>query len=288
MIEILNNRAVLHVVGADAGKFLQGMTTNNIIKNTYSYNYLLTNQGKYLFDFFSYQQNEDSYFLDVHEASAAALLKRLLMYKLRSDVEVSDVSAEHDILYSRKAVKQGVEYSFHDPRYEGLGYRSMMRHNEILNRVQDDSLTGQVGGNGFAGQEWVDSLYSLDKYEYAIIDGYSDLAYDRSIPIEYGAEELHAIDYHKGCYVGQEVISRVKYQGVVRKKIFKLQSDTEIIATEQGAEITDLEGNKIGVMCSAYGKLAIALLREEKFLELEHKRARIGTQIVDIEITPWR
>ena len=92
----------------------------------------------------------------------------------------------------------------------------------------------------------------MDKYKYSIIDGYLDLVYERSIPIEYGAEELNAIDYNKGCYVGQEVISRVKYQGIVRKKIFKLQFGTEFAFKEHDPKITDLNGDKLGIMCSHY------------------------------------
>ena len=298
-MELLKNRAILHVIGPDAGKFLQSMTSNNILKKIYSYNYLLTNQARYLFDFFVYQQNDNSYFIDIHKDSSLALQKRLIMYKLRSKLEVIDVSDEHNIIYSKSQIESGVEFSFQDPRSKLMGYRSMVggdkatshsgldpesqeawNVSEILNLVQDDGSGVQDGKNV--------SLYMADKYENAIIDGNSDLIYDRSIPIEYGAEELNAIDYQKGCYLGQEVISRAKYQGVVRKKIFKLESDIEIISAKQPDIITDLEGNKIGTLCSAYGKLAIGLIREEKFVGLENKQAMIGTQIIDIEIPLWR
>ena len=272
MIEILRDRAVLHITGSDAVIFLQGMTTNDIIKNIYSYNFLLTNQGKYLFDFFVYRQSKDSYFLDVHLNNFADLFKRLTLYKLRRNLEIKDVSLEYNILYSKLPIKTEVEFSIQDPRYNKLGYRSMIKHSNINNLF-----------------EVTDGLYLADKYKYAIIDGNLDLIYDRSIPVEYGAEELHAIDYHKGCYVGQEVISRVKYQGVVRKKIFKLQLlDTKIALKLSGTIITDLNGNKLGVVCSNYKNQAIGLLREEKFLELEQKIAVIDSQLVNIEVPPWR
>jgi len=270
MIEILRNRAVLHITDSDAAIFLQGMTTNDIIKKIYSYNYLLTNQGKYLFDFFVYRQSKDSYFLDVHLDNFADLLKRLTLYKLRRNLEIRDVSLEYNILYSKSPIESEVEFSIQDPRYNKLGYRSMVKHSNI---------------NLF---EVTDGLYLADKYRYAIIDGNPDLIYDRSIPVEYGAEELHAIDYHKGCYVGQEVISRVKYQGVVRKKIFKLQFETKITLNLSEATIADLNGNKLGVVCSNYENQAIGLLREEKFQELEQKVAMVDNRLVNIEIPPWR
>ena len=136
---------------------------------------------------------------------------------------------------------------------------------------------------------WLSDIY---KYEYSIIDGFLDLLYERSMPVEYGAEELNAIDYSKGCYIGQEVVSRVKYQGVIRKKIFKLSFDATNIADLAGEEVLDLRGNKLGVVCSSYKNQAIAILREEKleeiYLGLEKKNAIIGKYIASIEIAPWR
>jgi folate-binding protein YgfZ len=271
MIEILKDRALIHIVGPDSGKFLQGMTTNDVIKKNYSYNYLLTNQGKYLFDFFVYQQSAESYFLDINKTSLDIFLKRLNMYKLRSNLDIKDVSLDYNIVYSKSQIESDVEFSLQDTRYKALGYRSMMKTEKIklLNKL-------------------VDNLYISDKYKYTIIDGYLDLVYDRSIPVEYGAEELNAIEYNKGCYVGQEVISRVKYQGVVRKKIFKLQFGTEFAVKEQEAKITDLDGDKLGIVCSNYKNQAIGLLREEKFLGLKQKVAMIENQLVNIEIPPWR
>ena len=193
------------------------------------------------------------------------------MYKLRSNLGVKDVSLDYNIVYSKAQIESDVEFSLQDPRYKALGYRSMVG-------IEKVNLLDEL----------VDNLYIFDKYKYAIIDGYLDLIYDRSIPVEYGAEELNAIDYHKGCYVGQEVISRVKYQGVVRKKIFKLQFGTEFALNEQEAKITDLDGDKLGLVCSNYKNQAIGLLREEKFLGLKEKVAMIENQLVNIEIPPWR
>jgi hypothetical protein len=271
MIEILKNRGVLHVVGSDAGKFLQSMVTNNVLKNSYSYNYLLTNQGKFLFDFFVYKETEDSYWLDVDRETIGSLQKRLMMYKLRNDCQLIDASAEYQVLYSKEHMQEGVKFSLQDPRYEKLGYRSIISAPDASNL---HNLT--------------DDLYILDKYDYAIIDGSVDLVYERSIPIEYGAEELKAVDYRKGCYIGQEVISRVKYQGVVRKKIFKIKADSDLIIKEERALVLDFDGEEIGVVCSMHKNLAIALLNEEKFLGLKQKTAMIEGQVVRLEIPAWR
>jgi folate-binding protein YgfZ len=84
---------------------------------------------------------------------------------------------------------------------------------------------------------------------------------EKSFPIEYGAEQLNAISYTKGCYVGQEVVSRTKYQGVIRKSVMKIEFSYPYIASTD----RDIFQNqkKIGHICSSYGVKAIALIRNE-------------------------
>ena len=86
MFEILSDRSIIHIVVIDSQKFLQSLTTNDIVNKIYTYNYLLNNQGRYLYDFFIYQDNDKSYFLDIDKANSDALIKRLSMYKLRSHI----------------------------------------------------------------------------------------------------------------------------------------------------------------------------------------------------------
>ncbi len=271
MIEILENRGLLSILGPDAGNFLQSMTTNNVLRNIYSYNYILNNQGRYLFDFFVYRQNSESYFIDIDQDSLENLVRLLTMYKLRRNLDIKNISNEYNILYSKLPVESDVEFSLQDPRCKKLGYRSMIKKEKI---------------NNFNTTK--DSLYLLDKYDYAIIDGNIDLIYDKSIPIEYGAEELNAISYDKGCYVGQEVISRAKYQGVVRKNIFKLQFNKEITNVKQGDSVIDSENNKIGIICSIYRNQSIALLRKEKVSSLKEQIAIIENEVANIETPAWR
>ncbi len=270
MFEILTNRAIIHIFGSDSQKFLQSLTTNDVVNKTYTYNYLLNNQGRYLYDFFVYQDNSESYFLDVDKNSSATLIKRLSMYKLRSRIEICDVSEFYAMLYSESKVMNTV-FSLQDPRYNKLGFRSLIK-TENINKLQNK----------------VSDLYLKNKYDFSIVDGNLDLVSEKSIPIEFGAEELNAIDYKKGCYVGQEVISRAKYQGVVRKKIFKLQCGTNFAFIEQGAQVTDLDGNKAGKLCSFYKNLAIGLLWEEKYLGLTEKKVMINGCVWNVIVPLWR
>jgi len=270
MIEILKNRSIIHLVGSDAEKFLQGQTTNDIIKNKYSYNFILNNQGRYLFDFFVYRESADSFYIDIHSNSAENFIEKLSMYKLRSDWELKDVSNEFCVLYSKNLLEDSI-FSLNDPRSDLLAFRSMM----VRSKVGDT-------------KDHVWGVYLQDKYDYSIIDGVPDLIYEKSIPIEYGADEINAIDYQKGCYVGQEVISRVKYQGVIRKKIYKLIFEPDLATNCPGGRVLDSDDNQIGTVCSSYGNLAIALLREEKYLGLEKKVAMVYDNPVDILIPEWR
>jgi folate-binding protein YgfZ len=273
MIQLLKNRAILSVTGDDSLMFLQNLTTNDLINNLYSYNYLLSTQGRYLYDFFVLKFLDNKLFIDIDSASSQSFLKKLNLYKLRKDIEIQDVTTDYCILYSKEKleISDVVLSSNRDPRFFKLGFRSLVKSLKLneLELVSDD-------------------LYIKDKYEYTIPDGITDLSFDNSMVSQFGAEELSAVSFSKGCYIGQEVISRAKYQGSIRKKLFKLQSGTKIASNELGMEITDLKSNKIGVFCSSYNDLGIALLSYEKYLGLNEKIAIINnTEEVLISQPEW-
>jgi folate-binding protein YgfZ len=114
-----------------------------------------------------------------------------------------------------------------------------------------------------------------------------DLIYQKSIPIEYGAEELNAVSYNKGCYIGQEIVSRTKYLGQVRKKIFKLTAVSHLVGVENG-DIIEINDIKIGTILSSYKNLAICLLKEEQFFLLPQKQIIVKGLLADITIPEWR
>ena len=269
MSEILKDRSIIEIIGDDCQKFLQSLTTNDIISKRYCYSYLLSNQGRYLFDFFVYQKDINHYFIDVNSDVNSNLIKLLTLYKLRSNVVIQDVSFKYDMIYSKNIIEQA-EFSLQDTRYKKLGFRSL---------ILKDSNTNL--------DQFSKDLYLIDKYNYTIIDGSFDLIKDKSIPIEYGADELNAIDYKKGCYIGQEVISRAKYQGVVRKKIYKIKFDEINARIKQGSEILDINGIKIGYVCSIRDNLAITIIREEKYLGLEQKKAIVEASHGEVFIPAW-
>ena len=274
MTELLENRSILSLSGKDALVFLQNIVTNDLNNYSYSYNYLLSPQGRYLYDFFVLKLSPDQLFIDIDSISAQSFLQKLTIYKLRRDIEIKNLASEYLVLYSREKmeINEGVIASNCDPRFSKLGFRSIVE-SSCANKLE------LVGNN----------LYMQDKYEFTIPDGRDDLIAGNSVVFQFGAEELAAVSFSKGCYIGQEVISRAKYQGVTRKKLFKLVSDKKIAFNDIGTEITDLRGEKIGIFCSSYNKLGIGLLNEEKYLGLDTKIALInGIQEVLILKPEWR
>jgi hypothetical protein len=272
MHDILTNRAIIAVSGEDAMNFLHNLTTNDIKKYDYCYNYALSNQGRYLFDFFVFKQSTTSFLIDININQADLFTTHLAIYKLRAKVIVEDLSDIYQLVYSRRQPQFKVIGSFRDPRYFALGFRSII-HKEL---VKDLLLDNEVR-----------ELYLPDKYNFAIIDGYEDLIYNRSIPVEYGAEELNAISYVKGCYIGQEIISRAKYQGVVRKKIYKLSTITDDPEIFKGDKIV-ANGREIGALCSSYKNNAIALIREVEYSTLQTTIITVKNLVVSLSIPSWR
>ncbi len=269
MHEILKDRVIIELAGNDALGFLQNLITNDIKNNVYCYSYALNSSGRYLFDFFVFQESDTKFLIDVDINQAELFQKHLVLYKLRAKVEVNDARQLYKIAYSKGKLQLPYVTSNQDPRYNKLGFRSIIDRNTVLSDENKD-------------------IYLEDKYLYAITDGYDDLIYEKSIPIEYGAEELNAVSYTKGCYIGQELISRTKYQGMVRKKIFKLSFDSTMdLNVSKNDEIIAID-KKIGRICSFYKNIAIGLVREEEVALLPELVVTVGGHTASLSVPPWR
>lgn len=277
MYEILSNRAVICVSGRDAQSFLQNLTTNDLNNQSYCYSYILNNQGRYLFDFFICKVNDAYFLIDFTKSHIDKFLSRLSLYKLRADVSFQDLSDQYRVIYSRQPLDDKIRSDKHiittnqDARYSKLGYRSIVHWSKDFSPIITNDITH--------------NMYLEDKYSFAIPDGDLDLVFEKSIPIEYGGQELNAISYSKGCYIGQEVISRAKHYGVIRKKIFKIIATNDFSKINQNDEIT-MEGNKIGIYCSGYKNIGIALIRED--LYNNDKNIKIKDTIIQILFPEWR
>ncbi|MCP5369302.1 MAG: folate-binding protein YgfZ [Rickettsiaceae bacterium] len=263
MYYTLPNRAVIKICGPDGFKFLNNLSTNKIQIGQLRYSYFLNNQGRYLYDGFIYMQDEENIYLDISRDLAINFLHYIRSRQLRSNFKITELD-NYNIVYSQSEfTHEDLIFVAHDPRSNLMGYRGI--------------ASGALGIND-------ENLYQDNRFKYAIIEGCYDMVYEKSIPIEYNAEEQHALSFDKGCYVGQEVISRAKYQGVVRKKVFLLQNITGEVINEvvKGQQVNSVDGEKLGVVCSYWGSNVLALLNKDKFKEAGHKekKAYIATYSV--------
>jgi len=244
---ILIGRNCIIVAGNDRFNFLQGLITNDVMllkKQQVIYACILTPQGKYFADIFII--NCDDYFLiDIPQNLSAELIVKLNMYKLRSNVSISAV--ENIKVIAAEAILDGLDKKltyFNDPRNKDLGFRYYIDKQDIsdIDNLEDS-----------------DRIYDLKRIELLIPEGEKDLISNKSFPLEYELDRLGAISFTKGCYVGQEVVSRTKYRGVIRKKIYKIIADKDLLS---GQEIL-VGGNKIGTLCSVVNNIGLALLYKE-------------------------
>lgn len=233
MNHILENRGLLLLQGEDVRPFLQGLITNDIEKLSPEkslYAAMLTPQGKFLYDFFLYAF-EGGVLLEYYQPKAAEILKKLTMYRLRSKVQFTPL--EGYCVVSAWGDVTGLA----DPRDARMGIRY---------------VTNQPPENTVSAVE-----YHARRIGFTIPEMPDDLVSEESFPLPCNMEEINAIDYKKGCYVGQEVTARSKYRGNIRKKIYTLQFKGEV---PRKGEAIRLEDKMVGIMLSSVENIGLAQL----------------------------
>ncbi|KJE36021.1 aminomethyltransferase [Thalassospira sp. HJ] len=288
---LLPDRAVIRVSGPDRVSFLQGLVSNNIetiSPEKSGYGALLTPQGKFLFDFFVYHQDEDSLLIECERgengARAAELFKKLRMYKLRAKAELTDVSDSYDVVavfgkdaLSSLSLKATPGATAHmadgikavDPRLAEMGARVLLPKNALAEM-------GAIGA-----QESDVETYHQMRVSLGIPNGSEEMEVEKSILLESGFEELGGVDFKKGCYMGQELTARTKYRGLVRKRLLPVKIDGP--APNAGTPI--MNGDKeAGIIRSVHGDFGLALIRLERIegdAELFAGDAKITVSVPD-------
>ena len=226
-------RQVLKVGGADREEFLQGLVTNEVARarDGLVYAALLTPQGKYLADFFLHA-TDDHILLDADAGQAPALARRLAMYKLRADVTVEPTN-----LQVSRGTGPAPEGALADPRHPELGWRAY----------------GAASADD--GTDW-DAI----RVAHCIPEAGIELTPYDTYPLEAGFERLHGVDFHKGCYVGQEVTARMKHKTALRKGFATVAISG---STPVGTPI-EAGGKVVGTLFTQSGDRAIAYLRYDR------------------------
>jgi folate-binding protein YgfZ len=254
---LLPDRGVLKVVGDGARNFLHGLVTADVLElapGTARFCALLTPQGKIIADFIVTEapaKDGGGFFLDVPRAVSAALVGKLNLYKLRAKVLIEDLSEVLGVLAvwdGGGVPEQGLAYV--DPRLPTLGARAMLPPH--LAKIAAAEL----------GAEFVDAgQYEAHRIALGVPQGGVDFSYGDAFPHESDMDQLGGVDFKKGCYIGQEVVSRMEHRGTARTRAVSVRYDG---AAPQASAPVMAGDRQIGTMGSAADGRAMALLRLDR------------------------
>ena len=233
-----SRRAIVSVSGPDAATLLGGLLTNETpsLENDAVFAALLTPQGKVLFDFIIVKSG-DGFLFDLHAESAPAFVKRLTLYRLRAKVEIK---AEETLSVGLGAAPAGSTV-YADPRHPELPQRFITEH------AADES-------------DW--TAFDAARLSLGIPEAGLDFEGDELFPMDLNYDLINGVDYKKGCFVGQEVASRMKRKADARKRTLIASFDGA--PPERGAPIT-AEGSTLGHVMSGATGAALALVRLDRW-----------------------
>jgi tRNA-modifying protein YgfZ len=270
---VLPDRGVVKVVGDSARTFLHGLVTADLLNlkdGEARYCALLTPQGKIVADFLAAEapaKDGGGFFLDAPRALIPALVEKLNLYKLRAKVIVEDLSEILGLLAvwdgatpPSPHTKDAIGLCFLDPRLPALGLRVMLPPHLAASAASELGAALVDAGD-----------YEAHRIALGIPSGGVDFAYGDAFPHEADMDQLAGVDFAKGCYVGQEVVSRMEHRGTARTRAVPLRFDGP--PPQPGAAVVAGE-RQLGHMGSAAAGRAIALLRLDRVADaLAHGEA---------------
>jgi folate-binding protein YgfZ len=253
----LPDRGVVKVTGSDARDFLNGLVTTDVTllrPGLGRFGALLTPQGKITTDFLITEApagHGGGFLIDCPLVLAQALAEKLGFYRLRAKVSVENLSESLGVLAAwdgDPALKP--DLAFADPRNAALGWRILV----------PEELAPKAAG--LIGAELADSTaYDAHRIALGVPRGGLDFIYGDAFPHEANMDRLHGVDFDKGCYVGQEVVSRMQHRGTARTRTVRVILDGG--APEPGATLL-AAGKPVGIMGTAAGHRGLALIRIDR------------------------
>ncbi|MBY3380337.1 CAF17-like 4Fe-4S cluster assembly/insertion protein YgfZ [Rhizobium laguerreae] len=237
----LKDRSLLFVSGAEAQSFLQNLITTDIAAlgaDEARPGALLTPQGKILFDFMIWRDG-DRYTVETDAGQRDGLLKRLTMYKLRAAVTLAP-QAEEGVTVSWDEDARDSQ-SARDSRFAKAGV----------------TLTRRAGRQG----DGAEALYDALRIRHGIVTSGSDFALQDAFPHDVLMDFNGGLSFRKGCYVGQEVVSRMQHRGTARRRVVTVSAATDLPGT--GTEIT-AAGKPVGTLGSVDGGNGLAIVRIDR------------------------
>ena len=244
-----SNSKFISIEGADSSEFLQNLITNDInncTKDNVIYSCLLTPQGKFLSDFFIFKV-ENKFILETHELFYENLLKKLKIYKLRSNVLISKIDNIHSfIIFSDIEKDKNTVIFCKDPRRQNIGNKFIHEFSnpkilERFNQINEDEYHEIL----------IKNLVPLSHY---------DLEESKSLLLENNFQNLNSISWDKGCYIGQEITARMKYRALLKKKIYTFNVMSGFPQKDQ--QIKE-KGIDVGKIISVKNKSLLAMMKIE-------------------------
>ena len=261
---LLPDRAAVRVEGPEARAFLQGLVTSDmdqVAPGRARHAALLTPQGKILFEFLVAEAGPESFLLDVASAKAAELAKRLGFYKLRAKVEIRE-AGDLRIAAGWDGAPEAPGTVFPDPRLAALGFRAV---------APAEALDAWLASPAV---EAVDAAaYEAHRISLGVPEGGRDFPFGDSFPHEADMDQLGGVDFDKGCFVGQEVVSRMQHRGTARRRVVPILIEGPV--PPPGTEIT-AGARAVGEMGSAVAGRGLAMLRLDRVADAAGAPLRAG------------
>jgi folate-binding protein YgfZ len=260
---LLPDRGVVRVTGPDAEKFLNGSITADLgilQAQAAVHSALLTPHGKMLFEFFVTRSTDGGFLLETGKDLADDLVKRLKMFRLRAKVVVENVSAAYAVAAAwgdtaPPAAAAPIVYG--DPRLPQMGWR-------MLASVPP----GLAAGDAKTDVEWVTAeIYHAHRIALGVPEAGKDFPIGDTFPHEADLDLLNGISFTKGCFIGQEVVSRMKHRGTARRRVVPVQGDTPL-ASGVPIMMGEVEIGRVG---SVAGTRGLAMVRLDRAAEASAK-----------------
>jgi folate-binding protein YgfZ len=271
---LLTDRGVLRVTGEPARHFLNNLVTSDIetlAPGTARYTALLSPQGKIVADFFvvAAPAYEGGFYIDCSVDIAAELHQKLGFYRLRAKLTIAKVDLAVLAAWDGDgSTARGIVY--HDPRLPALGLRVLVSPDAAKDAAAE------------LGATWVDANdYDAHRIALGVPRGGLDFLYGDAFPHDADLDKLHGVDFGKGCFIGQEVVSRVEHRGTARNRIVPVSFDDE--APPIGANV--MAGDKIvGTMGSSADEMGLAMLRIDRVADALAAGARLSAEGIPLRL----
>ena len=243
LMQVRRDRAVLGLEGVEAENFLHNLVTADVLglaEGQARYTALLTSQGKILFDFFVLKI-VDGYLLDCAASQLEELIKRLMFYRLRAKVTIAE---RRDLEVGVSQIQPPRLMAYVDPRTPLMGWRIIIEKGMLPE------------GSG----------YETQRITLGLADSDGDIGTGQLFPHEANLDQLGAVSFSKGCYIGQEVVSRMEHRATARSRILPVVLDG--VAPPRDTAIKSAD-KIVGSVLTSAGNMALALIRLDRLAETE-------------------